>query len=140
MSCAPKIEPAKTDTAPKVDDSAAAEASIRSALQQWVEAANRQDFNAALKIWAPDLIGWYPGIPDASYAQYAGYATNPPKQAPATYKLSIDEVMVSGPMAVARVTWNVSGSGYSSSIRSIEVWKKQPDGSWKVSRYLSAPV
>ena len=138
--CAPKGEPAKTETAPKADDSAAAEASIRSALQQWVEAANRGDFNAALKVWAPDLIGWYPGIPDTSYAQQAAYAAHPPAQAPATYKLSVDEVMVSGPMAVVRTTWIVTVNGQSTTIRSFEVWRKQADGSWKIARYLSAPT
>jgi uncharacterized protein DUF4440 len=42
---------------------------IRATLAQWVEAANRQDWRAAAAIWAPDLIGWYPGQPDDTYAK-----------------------------------------------------------------------
>jgi len=140
VHCAPKSEPApaKTDTAPKVEDSAAAETYIRGALQQWVEAANRQDFNSALRVWAPDLIGWYPGVPDSTYAQQAAYAAHPPAQPVTTYKLSIDEVMVSGPMAVVRATWIINVNGYPTTVRSFEVWKKQADATWKISRYLSA--
>ncbi len=33
-----------------------AEADIRQALAGWVEAANRGDWKAALKVWAPDLM------------------------------------------------------------------------------------
>jgi len=38
-------------------EDAEAESRIRQALDHWVEAANRQDWKAALDVWAPDLIG-----------------------------------------------------------------------------------
>ena len=52
-------------------EEARAEADIRQALAGWVEAANRGDWKTALKVWAPDLIGWYPGMPDDTYAREA---------------------------------------------------------------------
>lgn len=140
IHCAPKSEPgapAKSDTAPKVEDTAAAETYIRGALAQWVDAANRDDYASALKVWAPDLVGWYPGIPDTNYAQQEEYAKHP-QPSNTKYKLSVDEVMVSGNMAVVRDTWIVTTNGYPVTLRSFEVWRKQPDATWKISRYLSA--
>lgn len=40
---------------------AKAEKEIRGSLARWVEASNRGDWKEAVKIWAPDLIGRYPG-------------------------------------------------------------------------------
>lgn len=58
-------------------DSATAASIIRATLAQWVEAANRQDWRAAAAIWAPDLIGWYPGQPDDTYAKELEQAAHP---------------------------------------------------------------
>jgi ketosteroid isomerase-like protein len=126
-------------------DSAAAVSTIRTALADWVAAANRQDWKAASRIWAPDLVGWYPGQPDDTYAREMERLTHPkPAGARTRYAVNVVEVMVSGPMAVVRDIWRFTtfprqGDSTSAVVRSYEVWRKQPDNQWKIARWISAP-
>lgn len=74
-------------------DSAAAVRSIRSALADWVRAANREDWKAAARVWASDLIGWYPGQPDDTYAKEMENAAHPRSGRPRTrYEVNVVEV------------------------------------------------
>ena len=120
-----------------------AEADIRQALTGWVEAANRGDWKAALKVWAPDLIGWYPGSPDDTYAREAENAARAGE--PRTkYELEIKEVLVAGSLAVVRDVWKFTtrrpaGEPTVETVKSFEVWRRQPDGAWRISRWISAP-
>jgi ketosteroid isomerase-like protein len=134
-----------TARAQQPQDSAASVRSIRSALAAWVEAANRQDWRTAVQVWAPDLIGWYPGQPDDTYAKEIERAAHPkPQKSPTRYEVDVVEVMVSGPIAVVRDIWRfTTGSGTRDSsvavVRGFEVWKLQPDRHWKIARWISAP-
>ena len=127
-------------------DNTAAEKAIRAGLAAWVEAANRGDYEAALAVWAPDLIGWAPQGPDDSYEREADAAKLPaPKQVRTTYALTINEVIVDGSLAVVRDTWTQttkqdSGPDQVSTFRSFEVWRRQADASWKISRWIDGPM
>ena len=122
---------------------AQAEKEIRNSLTRWVEASNRGDWKEAVKIWAPDLIGWYPGSPDDTYTREVEGAAK--AGAPRTkYELEITEVMVSGSLAVVRDVWTFTttetvGEPKVEKVKSFEVWRRQPDGAWKISRWISAP-
>lgn len=119
------------------------EAEIRAALARWVEAANRQDWRAALAVWAPDMVGWYPGQPDDSYAREETNATRPKREHGSQFELTINEVIVSGDLAVVRDTWTMRSTDpaapRATTFRSFEVWRRQPGGAWKISRWISAP-
>jgi len=122
-----------------------AETRIRSALADWVSAANRGDYKAALKVWAPDLIGWAPDGVDDTYQREAASAELPIQAPKTTYKLLINEVIVDGSLAVVRDTWiettkRESGPEIVSQFRSYEVWRRQPDKTWKISRWIDGPV
>ena len=124
-------------------DATAAEAQIRKALARWVEAANRQDWKAALAVWAPDLIGWYPGQPDITYRREVENAAHPAART-TIYQVTVNEVIVSGSLAVVRDTWTftptvASGDSRAMTVRSYEVWRRQPDLAWKIIRWISAP-
>ena len=124
---------------------AAAEKQIRAALAAWVEAANRGDYKAASVVWAPDLIGWAPEGPDDTYEREAAYAKLPTATPKTTYALTINEVIVDGSLAVVRDTWTQTtkqdaGADQVSTFRSYEVWRRQPDASWKISRWLDGPM
>ena len=126
-----------------VSDRSAAEQEIRGALNRWVLAANRGDWKEALKVWAPDLIGWYPGEPDATYQRETENATR--VTTPRTiYEVDVKEVMVSGPLAVVRDIWTfttpmATGKPTVERLKSFEIWRQQPDGAWKINRWISAP-
>jgi uncharacterized protein (TIGR02246 family) len=124
------------------------EAEIRAALHAWVEASNRGDVEAMSSIWAPDLVGWYPGMPDYTYevamAQKKAAAEKPNQPPPARTEVDIVEVMLAGDMAVVRDIWTFTGtrpdkSTSTTKIKSYEVWARQPDKHWKISRWISAP-
>ena len=124
---------------------AAAERKIRDALAHWLEAANRGDDNKALAVWAPDLIGWAPDGSIDTYARELNYAALPKRPPSTIYELKIDEVIVDGSLAVVRDTWtqttNVDGADEKTeTFRSFEVWREQPDKSWKISRWIDGPM
>jgi ketosteroid isomerase-like protein len=136
------VTPARSQTP---SDSAAAVHAIRTALAGWVKAANREDWKAAANVWAPDLVGWYPGQPDDTYAREMDRLAHPRLSRGRTrYEVDVVEVIVSGPLAVVRDVWRFTsnpGSSDSSiaTVRSYEVWKRQPDHHWKIARWISAP-
>jgi len=125
-------------------DNAASERAIRAALGHWVEAANKGDYAAALSVWAPDLVGWPPSGPDDTYAREAEGAKGPPGPPAVTFALTINEVIVDGTLALVRDTWtqtaHTPGGDSVSTFRSFEVWREQPDKSWKISRWLDGPM
>ncbi|HEX6408794.1 MAG TPA: nuclear transport factor 2 family protein [Gemmatimonadales bacterium] len=126
-------------------DSAAAVRAIHAALTDWVAAANRGDWKSASKVWAPDLVGWYPGQPDDTYAREMDRVANPKLGSPKThYEVQVVEVMVSGKLAVVRDIWRFTTAAgkpdaTTSVVRGFEVWTEQPDSSWRISRWISAP-
>ncbi len=118
------------------------EAVIRQTLAAWVAAYNSGDYATAGKVWAPDLIGWPASGPDDSFAREAEALKHAPQgKSPTTrYKLTIEEVMVSGDMAVVRDIWTeVPEQGQSKQFRSYEVWRRQSDGAWKIARWIDGP-
>jgi ketosteroid isomerase-like protein len=126
-------------------DSATAASTIRAALADWVAAANRNDWKAAARVWAPDLVGWYPGQPDDTYTrEMERLAHSKPARTRTHYAVDVIEVMVSGPMAVVRDIWRFTsfpspGDSTVAIVRSYEVWRRQPDNQWKIARWISAP-
>ncbi|HSJ76674.1 MAG TPA: nuclear transport factor 2 family protein [Gemmatimonadales bacterium] len=126
-------------------DSMAAVREIHAALTDWVAAANRGDWKSASKVWAPDLIGWYPGQPDDTYAREMDRVANPKLGSPKThYEVEVVEVMVSGRLAVVRDIWRFTTAAgnpdaTTSVVRGFEVWTQQPDSSWRISRWITAP-
>ena len=118
-------------------DAGGDEARIRARLSKWVEQFNTGDYAGAATIWAPDLIGVIPGRPDDTYAREVEGARNA-KPSPVRFELRIDEVLVDGDMAVVRDTWRQLGGAKVVVFRSFEVWRRQPDGEWKIARWIDA--
>ena len=60
-----------------------------------------------------------------------------------TYSLAIKEILVAGDLAVVRLTWTlkVQRKGYArrhtSDEPGMDIFRRQPDGSWKISRYIA---
>ena len=114
------------------------EAVIRQDLADWLKAFNSGDYAAASQVWAPDMRGWGEGMQD-SYQREMDSAKEIPKVADPKwrYALRIDEVMVEGDMAVVHDTWTETApTGKTRTFPSFEVWRRQPDKSWKISRWI----
>jgi ketosteroid isomerase-like protein len=123
------------------------EAQIRQALADWVEATNRRDEAAANAIWASKVVGWFPEAPEFSRSAAFAVAGIPEKEGTSysTYELKVDDVAVSGSVAAVYDIWTETQHFKGSSvkarriIRSSELWRLQPDGKWRIVRWVSAP-
>jgi uncharacterized protein (TIGR02246 family) len=131
---------------PQVSAEADPEAAIRAALEQW-----RQDFNARRSehicdLFAKDLLYDFQGLPEQNYALLCdrlnkALASETPN---ITYGLRIKEVIVSGDLAVVRLTWistvtMADGTSETDDEQGLDVFARQADGTWKIIRYIAYP-
>jgi len=128
-------------------DAQDAERYIRKALADWVAANNRKDYKSADDIWAADVVGWFPSAEEFSPEAAFAVAGLPVKKGTAysTYELKIEEIDASSSFAAVHDVWtetrHFDGSGVTARrvIRGSELWRRQPDGNWKIARFVSAP-
>lgn len=129
---------APTSTAPQAQQD---EAVIRQSLADWLKAFNSGDYAKAAQVWAPDMRGWGDGEEDSYQREMDAARSMPRVDNPKVhYALRIDEVMVEGDMAVVHDTWTeIGATGKARTFPSFEVWRRQADKSWKISRWLDGP-
>jgi ketosteroid isomerase-like protein/dienelactone hydrolase len=126
--------------APNASEDASA---VKAALDNLLRAYNRRDLEAAMAAYAPDALLSYPGTPDSGYAHArASYARRfagaPPF--PVTISFRLEELQASGDLAFARLLWLVERDSDKKTLsrhKDLEVWRRQPDGSWALYRGLS---
>ena len=124
-----------------------AEKQIRKALGDWIEATNRRDHVAANSIWTPDVVGWFPSSDEFTVDAAFVVAGLPKKRGDSysTYEIKIEEIALSGSLAAVHDIWTETLHFDSSKItvrrviRGSEMWRRQPDGKWKIARWVSAP-
>lgn len=131
---------------PSQNDDAARIASVHA---DWVAAINAGHYEspAAMGMWAPDLKGWAPAAPEDSFEREAAglkqYAEKYPRSAHArpTFTYEIVEIEVAGDLAFAHVLWtSKTEEGVTQpTMRSFEIWRRQGDGTWRMTRYLESP-
>ena len=118
---------------------------IRSALEQW-----RTDFNARrvahiCDLFAPDLRYDFYGAPERTYALQCARLHRALADTTQSlhYDVKIKEIIVSGNLAIVRLTWTSivteSGKQQSTDETGLDVFGRQPDGSWKIIRYIAYP-
>jgi len=122
------------------------QAAIKRAREKWVRAYNDRDLEGVMAIWSEEVIGWFPGQQDITYASTKdSYARSFADQTLRTQvELVINEIQVCGELAIVRDTWYVTQSRPGTSdvlrriVKSFELWRKQPEG-WKIIRWMSFP-
>lgn len=123
-------------------------AAISARLQHWAEAFNNRDAAAVCDLFAPDLIATIRGAAksgtlerdrSALCAHLAAVLANPNQRW--RYTPDIREIIVSGDLAVVRIVWTLTVEGPSSSHTSeepgLDIFRRQPDGSWAIIRFLA---
>ena len=117
---------------------------IRNALQQW-----RNDFNARrpahfCDLFAPNLRYDFRGLPEQTYPLLCDRLRRALADRSKTfhYALRIKEVIVSGDLAVVRLTWvstvtTPAGQSVTNDEPGLDVFQRQRDGSWKIIRYIA---
>lgn len=122
-----------------------AETAIRDALAKWTSDFNARDASRICDLFAPDLIYDYRGFPERNYADLCGLLRRSlaDRTRTFTYSFDIKEIILSGDLAVVRLVWTVKTtlSGASTAVESkepgLDVFRRQPDGSWKIVRYIA---
>jgi len=132
---------------PQKVDLAAEESAIRRADAEWLAAATAHDLERTLPFWSDDATILAPGMPavvgkDAIRKYVAGAFATPGFSI--TWKTDRVEVSQSGDMAYSsgsdRMSYNgPDGKPVTEASNSVDVWKKQPDGSWKCVLDVMSP-
>jgi ketosteroid isomerase-like protein len=128
------------------DDSAAAvNNQIRAELEKWTQDFNTGNAPEVCALFAPDLISNFRGQPEDTYnslcANMQLALTDPAKTY--HYDLEIKEILASGNLAVVRLVWTLKvrpkngGPDQTTREPGMDIFRRQPDGSWKISRYMA---
>ena len=123
----------------------AAQAGIRAALTQWTADFNAGNADKVCGLFAPDLIAQYRGQPERNYEALCGVLQRSLSDRSKSYQYSlvIKEIIVAGDLAVVRLVWTLK-VGRKDSVAEVisdepgmDIFRRQPDGSWKISRYIA---
>ena len=121
-----------------------AEVAIRSALAQWTQDFNNRNAEKACSLFAQDLRYDFRGYPERDYRDICDRMQRSLGDASKTYSYDPDvrEIIVSGDIAVVRLVWRLTvtlpnGQRVVSVEPGMDVFRKEPDGAWKIIRYIA---
>ncbi len=122
-----------------------AQTEIRAALENWTAQFNAGNAGAVCDLFARDLISDYQGQPERDYDSQCTLLRKSlsEKARKFHYSLNIKEVIVSGGLAAVRLVWTLEIEQQIPPLRrtvlepGLDIFRRQPDGSWKVTRYLA---
>ncbi len=132
--------------APPVGATAAehAEEEIRAALAKWTQDFNAGNADTVCSLFSPELRYDFRGYPERGYADICARLKRSLADTGKryTYALDIREILVSGDIAVVRLVWTLTVAlGNGQTVTSVEpgmdIFRRAPDGSWKIIRYLA---
>jgi ketosteroid isomerase-like protein len=122
-----------------------AERAIRDALSKWTADFNARNAAHICEPFSPELRYDYRGFPERDYQTLCALLKRSLGDGSRTfsYALDIKEIIVSGDLAVVRLVWTLTLTADNSAAPTVtrepglDVFRKQPDGSWKIVRYLA---
>jgi uncharacterized protein (TIGR02246 family) len=121
-----------------------AEVAIRSALAQWTQDFNNRNAEKACSLFAQDLRYDFRGYPERDYRDICDRMQRSLGDASKTYSYDLDvrEIVVSGDIAVVRLVWRLTvtlpnGQQVVSVEPGMDLFRKEPDGAWKIIRYIA---
>lgn len=127
---------------------ASAEAAIAARLAAWTRAFNARDLSATCNLFTPDLA--YSFLPDVVNGTRGTLCANLARQFARTdiafhyAPPEIREIIVSGDMAIVRLAWTLTvaraGARETRVEEGLDVFRRQPDGTWSIIRYIAASV
>jgi ketosteroid isomerase-like protein len=117
---------------------------IRAALAKWTDDFNKRNVERACSLFSTDLRYDFRGFPERNYTDMCDglrrALTDRVKRY--AYSLSVKEVLVSGDLAMVRLTWTLTvakpdARPVVSQEHGIDVFKRQADGTWKIIRFIA---
>ena len=122
-----------------------AEKAIRDALTRWTADFNARNADRICDLFAPDLRYDFRGTPERDYNAMCSalHRALGDRSKTLTYSFDIKEIIVSGDMAIVRLVWTSklsrpdSGQVIETKEPGLDVFRRQPDGLWRISRYMA---
>jgi steroid delta-isomerase len=121
---------------------------IADALKSWMTAFNTRDAAHVCDLFAPDLVAAVQGSPTRHYdtvcASLRKALANNSRAL--HYTMAIREIIVSGDLAVVPIAWTLQervGQGKPRVVSKeigMDAFQRQPDGKWKISRFVSYEI
>lgn len=123
----------------------AAEAAIRARLAAWTEAFNRGDAAATCELFADDLKSDVQGAPAGDKAAVCARIASAlaKSRGKLAYVCQIHEILVSGDLAMVRLTWVLTeqpGGNALSRDEGMDIFRRDPDGLWRIARFMAFAV
>lgn len=123
----------------------AAEAAIRARLAAWTEAFNRGDAAATCELFADDLKSDVRGAPAGDKAAVCARIARALAKSGGklAYVCQIHEILVSGDLAMVRLTWVLTerpGGNALSRDEGMDIFRRDPDGLWRIARFMAFAV
>jgi steroid delta-isomerase len=121
-----------------------AENAIRDALNTWTRDFNAGNADGACALFAPDLRFDYRGQPERGYDAMCAQLKRSVADSTKRYSYAppaIKEIIVSGDLATVWLVWTLTvtrgGQEIVTKESSMDVFRRQPDGQWKIVRFLA---
>jgi ketosteroid isomerase-like protein len=123
-----------------------AEGEIRAALMKWTADFNARNVGEVCDLFAPNLRYDFQGFPERGYddiCKLLRTSLSDPGKRFTYLPPTIKEIIVSGDLAVVRLTWTlkIRSEGAPGEVTSqdigLDVFRRQPDGHWKIIRYIA---
>lgn len=125
-------------------DSAADEAAIRDRFAKWTAAFNAGDAAGVCDLFAPDLVYSLPEVVNGTQAKLCGNLANLLARSDLKLHydlLAIHEMIVTGDIAVVRLTWTLTAEAKAgkdtTTEEGIDIFRRQPDGRWSIARFIA---
>lgn len=121
-------------------------AAIATALEDWRVAFNAGRAEHVCDLFAAELLYDFQGLPEQNYAQLCDrlHAAVSSTERRFQYELRVKEIIVSGDLAIARITWTSTMTSAGKSVTEdepgLDVFRRQADGTWKIIRYIAYPA
>lgn len=129
---------------PAYADPAADAAAIRARLTAWAAAFNARDAAGACDLFAPDLQYALPEEPRGTRATMCGNLARVLARDDLRLRYDapeVHEVIVSGDLAVVRLTWTLTaaaqGGTETTTEEGMDVFRRQPYGRWAIARFIA---
>lgn len=125
------------------------EEEIRLRLEQWPKSLQEKDLSSACSLFAPNLVATYPDAPDRNYKQMCEHLDKVINNQDTSFAYEapeIEEIIVDEHIAVVRLIWTLqtthlkTGKKELIKERGLDVFEKQPDGSWRIHISYAYPL
>lgn len=130
-------------SAPAFAAASSDEEAIRDRLTTWTKAFNERRADEVCDLFADDVLATYRGGPEAGKAEICKRLQNAVAltDRKLAYASKIHEILVSGDLAVVRLTWTLTteqgGKAIVTTDEGMDVFRRDPDGVWRIHRYLA---